>query len=290
VAEIEAIARLLADPDPGIATALRRQLALRPEDPAGLREAVEALEDPLDRARARDARLEVGRERAQDRLLRLAGGADPSLEEGAFEISRLEDPDTDVAGARRKLDELASKLRGLLEGDPETLAPLVAAPRGPTGRREKISVLAWFLAEREGFEGEREEYDSPRNSILPEVLARKRGLPIALSVVYLLVAARAGIELFGVGAPLHFLVGGPTETRPLYLDPFHKGRILEAEAVADFLRGLDVAFRPEHLAPTASRKILARMARNLVAYHARKPRGETRARRLQRIALAFEAS
>jgi len=285
--EAQAIARLLADPDPGIAASLRGQLAKRADDPPGLRDAVEALEDPADRARAREARLEVGRDRAAERLVKLGAEGEPALEDGVFEVARLEDPDADVAGARQKLDALAERLRALLDGSAPA-APLLGQPAGPLGPRQRLTVLAWFLGEQEGFEGDREDYEAPRNSVLPVVLERKRGLPIALSVVYLLVAARAGVELHGVGAPVHFMVGGATETKPLYLDPFHKGRLLEPADVAEFLRGLNVAFRPEHLAPTGPRRILARMIRNLVAYYAKKPRGETRARRLHRVALALE--
>lgn len=289
MAEADAIARLLADPDPGVAASLRRQLAQRPEDPPGLREAVEALEDPAERARARDARLEVSRERAAERLLRLARVAgEPSLEEAAFEVARTLDPDVDVVGAVQRLDALGSRLRDVLDGGPVAPDAFALKPATPIGPRQRLTVLSWFLGEQEGFEGDQEEYDSPRNSILPEVLERKRGLPIALSVVYLLVAARAGIPLYGVGAPQHFIVGGPADGRPLFLDPFRKGQVMEASDVADVQRALGVAFRPEYLAPTGPRRIIARMARNLVQYYGKRPRGELRARRFGRIAEAFE--
>jgi regulator of sirC expression with transglutaminase-like and TPR domain len=289
VSEIASIARLLADPDPGVVVALRRQLALRDDDPPGLRDAIEALADPADRARAREARLEVGRERAAERLVRLAtslGDAGEKrrarrrrldLEEGAFEIARLEDPDADVAAARRALDELGARARAR-----------IAAERPGRRSRERLVLLARLLGGDEGFVGDREEANMPRNTSLAEVLERKRGLPIALSVVYLLVGARAGVALFGVGAPLHFLVGGQTEDGPLYLDPFAKGRLLGAREVGAMLALMGVSFRPEQLAPTPVREILARMARNLVAFYARRARGEARAQRYARLAIALE--
>src|SRR5579871_1273911 len=108
--EVAAIARLLGDPDPGIATALRTQLANREQDPPGLREAIEALDDPHDRSRAREARLEIGRDRAAEALVRVSKpGIEPDLETGAFEIARLEDPDTDCAAARSTLDDLGRR-------------------------------------------------------------------------------------------------------------------------------------------------------------------------------------
>src|SRR5581483_4523606 len=269
--EAAAIAQLLADPDPGIATQLRKQLISRDEDPPGLRDAVEALPDAGDRARAREARLEVGRERAAERLIRRAtDGPSPDLEACSFEIARMEDPDADIATAQRALDALAERGRARLEAACDA--------------RSKLQTLAIFLGHEEGFSGDRNEEEVPRCSSLPLVLERKRGLPIALSTVYLLVAKRLGVELHGVAAPLHFIVGGPVEGGTLYLDAFDRGRPLEQEEAAAMLRGLGVVFRPEHLAPTSTRPIVARMARNLVAHYARRPRGEARARRYARVA------
>jgi regulator of sirC expression with transglutaminase-like and TPR domain len=279
VSEIAALARLLADPDPGIATALRRQLAGRAEDPPGLRDAIETLPDAAERARAREARLEACRERAAEHLIALAKRGDPDLEEGALAIARLEDPDVDVAPPRARLDELGRFASAMLEG----LPPGAAA-------RERLLVLARLLGEREGFEGDRSDETVHLASSLPLVLERRKGLPIALSVVYLLVAKRAGIELAGVGAPLHFLVGGPAGGQTLYLDPFARGKSLEPAEAALFLRSMGVVFRPEHLAPVGARAIVARMARNLVSFWAKRPRGEARARRYARVANGVEPS
>lgn len=275
--EAAAIAQLLADPDPGIATSLRRQLMTRDEDPPGLRDAVEALPDAADRTRAREARLEVGRERAAERIIRRASSdGDMDLEPCAFDISRMEDPDTDVTTAQRALDAIAERAR-----------PRVAGGRDARGR---VLALAIFLGHEEGFVGDRNEEEVPRCSSIPLVVERKRGLPIALSTVYLLVAQRVSVELFGVAAPLHFIVGGPVEGGTLFLDPFDRGRPMETEDAAAMLRGLGVVFRPEHLAPASTKPIVARMARNLVAFYARRPRGETRARRYARVAMALEDS
>jgi regulator of sirC expression with transglutaminase-like and TPR domain len=74
-----------------------------------------------------------------------------------------------------------------------------------------------------GFEGDREHYDDPQNSMLDVVLARRRGLPILLSAVYVEVARRAAIELAGVGLPGHFVVGHFGADPPVLLDPFAGG-------------------------------------------------------------------
>src|SRR5581483_9827666 len=158
--EAAAIAQLLADPDPGIATQLRRQLISRDEDPPGLRDAVEALPDAGDRARAREARLEVGRERAAERLVRISSrGGDLDLEASAFDIARMEDPDADLSVARSALDGLAERAR--------------AKVHAPVDRRGRLLALAIFLGHEEGFVGDRNEEEVPRCSSLPIVLERK---------------------------------------------------------------------------------------------------------------------
>src|SRR5262249_44186333 len=135
VGEVDSIARLLADPDLGVAAALRKQLVARAEEPPGLREAVEALEDPADRSRAAGAGRGVGRERPADGLTRRARApGEPPLDEGVFALARLEDPDAQVEDAKRKLDELAAGLRAVLAGEPGPVA-LVGTPARPTTPR-----------------------------------------------------------------------------------------------------------------------------------------------------------
>ena len=269
-----AIARLLADPDPGIASALRRQLVLKDEDPPGLREAVEELPDPAERSRAREARLEIGCERAGEKIIRGASeGMD--LEDLTLLVARMEDPDADTACARKALDALADRVRAKVES--------------ATTARNRVLTIADFLGGDEHFEGNNTQEEFALGSSLPLVLERRRGLPIALSVVYMLVGKRVGIELFGVSAPLHFVVGAPVEEGTLYLDPFDRGRPLELDDLFRLLRELGVvSLRPEHVAPASTKAIVARMARNLNKFYASRPRSEARARRYARVAMALE--
>lgn len=104
-----------------------------------------------------------------------------------------------------------------------------------------------------GFEGDREHYDDPQNSMLDLVLSRRRGLPILVSVVYVEVARRAEIALAGVGLPGHFVVGHFGVDPPLLLDPFAGGGPL----------GADVASGGAHA--WSPHEIATRMLNNLVA-------------------------
>ena len=113
-----------------------------------------------------------------------------------------------------------------------------------------------MLGERHGFLGDRDRYDHPENSMLDRVLARRRGLPILLSVVYIETARRAGIPLAGVGLPGHYLVGHFGADPPLLLDPFSGG--LPA-------RGLATDVAPDALRPWSNHETALRILNNLVA-------------------------
>jgi regulator of sirC expression with transglutaminase-like and TPR domain len=127
----------------------------------------------------------------------------------------------------------------------------------------------------EGFVGDRVDYHDPRNSYLDEVIRRRIGMPITLSVVLIEVARRVGVDLVGVGMPGHFLVredGDPDG----FIDPFHAGvRISNDACVARFrtIHGPDAAFHPSYLDPVPARSIVHRVLNNLtVTFRSRDPR------------------
>lgn len=136
----------------------------------------------------------------------------------------------------------------------------------------QVELLNTLLFDEEGFRGSEVRYEDPRNTLLPDVMARRTGLPIALSVVYIDVARRAGIPIEGVNFPGHFLVRyrtsahHPAPPRDLVVDPFAGGALLSAHDLRDLLRrhaGEDVAYDRRLLAPATRAQILARMAENL---------------------------
>lgn len=129
-----------------------------------------------------------------------------------------------------------------------------------------------------GFAGDRANYDDPSNSMLDQVLARRRGLPILLSVVYVEVARRAAIPIAGVGLPGHFVVGHFGRDPPVLLDPFAGGGRVKADAGRDVVR------------PWRADEIVMRMLNNLVvAYDRRGNIGAAIHAAKLRLALAAKA-
>src|SRR6266571_1113361 len=172
----------------------------------------------------------------------------------ALAAARIAYPDLDPAPYVRQLDDLAAAVRPRLypQASPEAA----------------VTELAGYLFGECGFRGNQEEYYDPRNSYLNDVLERRTGIPITLSVVLIETGARLGLGIEGVGFPGHFLVRVAGSRGPLLLDPFYGGRpIGERELLARYRTfvGSDApALPPDALATTGTPAILTRMLRNLL--------------------------
>lgn len=166
------------------------------------------------------------------------------LDEAALLIAAHADPGCDVAANLARLDELARSV-------PEATLP----------------ALTTSLFGRWGLMGDQTDYYDPRNSYLHEVLERRRGIPITLSVALIEVGRRAGVPLAGVGTPAHFMTCTTVGPRR-WVDAFAGGRILDrAELDDQFSRlapGIDLE---PYLTPVGSHQIVGRILANLVAIH-----------------------
>jgi len=178
------------------------------------------------------------------RFQRLVQGSEAGvrLDEGALLVAAHAYPGLDVDAELARLDELA------------------AACPTPT-----FDGLRTHLFGTLGFRGNVEDYGDPRNSYLNDVLNRRVGLPITLSVLVLEVGRRLGLPFVGIGLPGHFVVRHDAVPRVL-LDPFECGRLLTPDDCAErvsAIYGDAVAFTPDMLQPVGTRAILARMLANL---------------------------
>lgn len=185
-------------------------------------------------------------------LSRLSAQEPIDLPRAALAIAREEYPELDENRYLLQLDELASQvLRGVPSG---------ASPERRVGR------LNSFLFHELGFDGNRADYYDPRNSFLNEVLERRTGIPITLSVVYMEIGRRCGLRVDGVGFPGHFLCKITLEDGELVVDPFQKGHLLGLDEIKKRLAaavGDGVQFDARVLRAARPREILVRMLQNL---------------------------
>jgi regulator of sirC expression with transglutaminase-like and TPR domain len=131
---------------------------------------------------------------------------------------------------------------------------------------EIINAMNEYIFEKQAFVGNVQDYYDPRNSYLNDVLARKTGIPITLSVLYIELARRIGFKLHGVGFPGHFLIKYAETDLEIVLDPFSKGRILAYEdyqVLLDQLYNGQIKFEKSFLNTVTNEQVLIRMLRNL---------------------------
>jgi len=173
------------------------------------------------------------------------------LETGAFLIAKTAYPDLDVQASQHQIENMVAVLKPRLEKD---IPP-----------RQAVHSISEFLFHELGFKGNTRDYYDPANSFLHQVLERRIGIPISLSLLYLLVAQRLNVPVVGIGLPGHFMVG--LQTEPVFIDCFNQGVVLYQKDCAKFLQEYGVEFESRYLDPTPNEHILARMLRNLVAIY-----------------------
>jgi len=180
-----------------------------------------------------------------------------SLATAALLIAKDAYPDLDVAVHLGRLDDLALTLRRRLRADISV--------------NDKLKALNHYLFDELGYEGNSADYYDPRNSYLNDVIERRLGIPISLSVLYIEVGSRLGLKLSGVSFPGHFLVKCTTRDGTIILDPYAKGLSLGIKDLQSKLAALanGAEITPESvmlmLASADHKEILARMLRNLKA-------------------------
>ncbi len=190
----------------------------------------------------------------RSRFERAVQGADADIDlaRGALLVAAEEYPQLPVDAYLHRLDILAERARDRLAG--ETAPPVV------------LQSLLRTLFEEEGLRGNADAYYDPRNSFLNDVLDRRLGIPLTLSIVLLEVGWRLGLPLRGVNFPGHFLVAFEGESMGFLVDPFDGGRIRfedEGQALLDRVYGGGVRLRESFFQRAGRREMLARLLTNL---------------------------
>ncbi len=193
------------------------------------------------------------------------------LAKGALLIAKDAYADLDIEVYLQRLNQMAEELQAEMGREADT--------------SDQINHLNRYLFEAQGFAGSSQaHYYDARNSYLNEVLERKIGIPITLSIVYMEIGKRIGLPLVGVGFPGHFIV--KHKDLEAVIDPFEGGQILSDEDLSDRLTQIfreSVPMHPRFLQAVTNKEILARMLRNLKQIYFREEEYEKAVRAAERI-------
>ena len=172
------------------------------------------------------------------------------LARAALLLAATEYPELSVERELFRVDELAEGVAPRMDDD----SPLY-----------QLNTLSEYLFDELKFAGNHTNYYDPRNSFLNDVIERRLGIPITLSLLYIEVGKRLGVPLLGIGMPGHFVVRHRDDP-DIFVDPFHGGILLSEEECAERLKQSTQGALPwdrEYLEPVSSRAFIARMLRNL---------------------------
>lgn len=184
--------------------------------------------------------------------------SDLELDRAALLIAAEEYPHLDVEKSLDQIDTFAELARSRDDFHADPLS--------------RIMGLGDLLFDELGFYGNVENYFDARNSFLNDVIDRRTGIPITLSVLYIEIARRIGLKLFGVGIPGHFIVKFVADEREILIDPFNGGQLLSEEKCREMIEemyGGEMKFHPAFLYAVTKKQILTRMLQNLKGIYAR---------------------
>jgi regulator of sirC expression with transglutaminase-like and TPR domain len=175
-----------------------------------------------------------------------------NLAYGALLIALEDYPRLDAGGYIDELDALAARVeQRCVDGEPPIF---------------RLGHLHAEMFDVDGYRGDTIGYYEPRNAFLNEVIDRKLGIPITLSIVFLHVATRIGLAAAGVGLPGHYIVKVQFDLNEVYVDPFHGGTTLTMAEIGELLRqssGGSTKLAAEHLRAWSGRETLVRVLANL---------------------------
>jgi regulator of sirC expression with transglutaminase-like and TPR domain len=250
--EISSLIRLIDDEDDFVWSRVREKLISLGEDVLPFLDIAVRDENLVLRRRAIQIINAILPNQIGEKIRKLtvkAKGGDIDLEQGVMILSEYGYPDFDHEGCRKTLDELAE---GLRKNIPEYASP-----------DRIVRELTHFLFIDQGFKGDKKNFFDKDNSYFNQVLNQRKGLPISLSVLCILISLRLNLNIVGVGLPCHFVVMHNSPGQPIYFDPFNRGKVLTVQGCKELVNSFGFEFKEMQLAPVSNRDILLRMIHNL---------------------------
>jgi regulator of sirC expression with transglutaminase-like and TPR domain len=243
----EAIIRLLKDEDQDTVNLTKQQLAAGGTETIPDLKDLLAIDDEKVTAHIREilSKIEVREARIafDDVCLRISSFVD--LEFACWQLAKIFLPGVEIEPYIQTIDSWGAELRRRVRTAHNDL--------------ERVAAMAQFFARELGFHGNSDDYYNARNSFLPTVIDSTLGIPISLSLLYMIVARRADIPVDGVNLPGHFVV----RHGDVLFDPFHQGRVLTPRDCADILTSQKLTLHMSHLETAPPKLILMRILANL---------------------------
>ncbi len=253
-AEIESLMFLLEDPDPFVQEQVQLRFKELGDSAVPLLDQIRVqTKDKEEKKRAKDVlhKLTFSTLKGDFAELLLEGvGNRAQLERAVITLARFGHPTLRESEYVKTLDHFADMIRPSL--------------RYKRSEREKMRTLMKFIFEDLNFRGDNKDYHNPANGFIDQVIERRKGLPISLSLVAMFIARRLQLPVFGVNMPIHFMLAFVGEKEEQLIDPYDQGAEVNYDQCYFFLKKNNVIPKPEHFKMASDIDILARCIRNLM--------------------------
>ena len=252
--EIESLLFLMDDPDPFVQRSVENRLQELGEN------AVPLLDEFRAETKSKDTKQRVSEvihkltfrtlESDFTEILESGLRTRKSLEKAVFTLARFGDPTLRISEYQRKLDRFAQMI------EPQIKYRL--------DEKRKMKRMLKFIFEDLNFRGDTNNYHDPENCFLDQVIDRRQGLPISLSLIVMFVARRLEMPFFGINMPIHFMLNYVGDKEELLIDPYDNGAIVTYDQCYFFLKKNNMEPRPEHFQIATNVDIILRCIRNLI--------------------------
>ena len=253
-AEIESLMFLLEDPDPFVQEQVQLRFMELGDRAVPLLDQIRVqTKDKEEKKRGKEVlhKLTFSTLKGDFAELLLEGiGNRAQLERAVITLARFGHPTLRESEYVKILDHFADMIRPSL--------------RYKRSEREKMRILMKFIFEDLNFRGDNKDYHNPANGFIDQVIERRKGLPISLSLVAMFIARRLQLPVFGVNMPIHFMLAFVGEKEEQLIDPYDQGAEVSYDQCYFFLKKNNVTPKPEHFKMASDIDILARCIRNLM--------------------------
>ena len=262
--EIESLLVLMDDPDPFVQESVQNRLQELGE------RAVPLLDEYRTEIKGKEAKDKISEvihkltfetlEQDFTELLENGVKTRKSLERAVFTLARFGNPTLRISNYQSKLDHFAQIV------EPQIKYKL--------DEKRKMKRYLKFIFEDLNFQGDSEDYHAPENCFLDQVIERRKGLPISLSLIVMFIAHRLDLPFFGINMPIHFMLNYVGDKEELLIDPYDNGAIVTYDQCYFFLKKNNIEPRPEHFQMATNLDIILRCIRNLIHSYERKEQME----------------
>ncbi len=244
----EALVRLLHDDDPETVRLVKEQLAESGEENLRQLQELCEMDDACVSTHAREVVAEIAGRTAVEEFSLLCHffGDGIDLEQSCWALARALEPEVCTESFQHKVNNWGRQF----------LVRIASA----VSNRERVRLLADFVSGELEFRGNSESYYCVRNSLLPRVIETRTGIPITLTMFYMMIGSRAAMKIEGINLPGHFVA----RHGEVYFDPFHRGRILTRCDIEQILIRQGIELRECHLQPASPRQMLVRVLANIL--------------------------